>query len=188
MTAISDIRFTIDEVVDRETFTLKAILLDENGNVVNYSTQDIEVFEDVEIEVNDNVVIIDDLEAGEYEIAGEKVKVKTCGMLPLHFVSRKTGHPIVEEFREKDFSYWYNEDEDMITPILYNTFTAEGFTPVLTTGNKDDDGNWDDALACAVKEYEGKLYVICLTELRTENPVAKRFVANIYDYANRGEN
>ena len=23
-------------------------------------------------------------------------------MLPLHFVSRKTGHPIVEEFREKD--------------------------------------------------------------------------------------
>lgn len=188
VTAISDIRFTIDEVVDREIFTLKAILLDENGNVVNYAIQDIEVFEDVEIEVNDNVVIIDDLEPGEYQIAGENVKVKDCGMLPLHFVSRKTGHPIVEEFREKDFSYWYNEDEDMITPILYKTFTADGFTPVLTTGNKDESGAWEDALACAVKEYEGKLYVICLTELRTENPVAKRFVSNIYSYVGKGEN
>lgn len=182
VTAISDVRFTIDEVSGREFFTLKAILLDDCGNVVNYAEQDVEIFENVDIDINDNVVFIDTLAPGEYEIAGETVKVKECGMLPVHFVSRNTGHPIVTAFRERDFSYWYNEDEDMITPILYNTFVAEGFTPVLTTGNKDENGNWDDALACAVKEYEGKLYVICLVQLRTENPVAKHFVANVYNH------
>lgn len=106
-------------------------------------------------------------------------------MLPLHFVSRKTGHAIVEEFKERDFSYWYNKEEDKITPLLYKTFTAEGFTPILTSGNKDQDGRWDEAFAAAAKEYNGKLYVICLAQLRTENPVAKRFLNNIYKYAEK---
>ncbi len=185
VTAISDIRFTIDEVCDREVFTLKAILLDENKNVVDYTMQDIEIFEDAEIEENDNVVFIDDLDVGEYEIAGETVKVKECGMLPLHFVSRKSGHEIVSEFKERDFAYWYNEQEDMITPILYKTFTSDGFTPVLLSGNKNDAGEWADVMAAGVKEYEGKLYVICLADMRSENPVAKRFLSNVYNFATK---
>ncbi len=43
----------------------------------------------------------------------------------------------------------------------------------------DDDGNWVKALAAAEKIYEGKRYVICQVDLRTENPIAKRFLRNI---------
>ncbi len=74
-------------------------------------------------------------------------------MLPLHFVSRKMGHAAVAEFKGKDFS---NAQEDMITPLLHTTFTAEGFTPILTSGNMNADGDCCPALAAAEKCYEGK--------------------------------
>ena len=102
-------------------------------------------------------------------------------MLPLHFASRKTGHPAVAEFEEKDFSYWYSEKDDMIAPILNSTFEAEGFTPILTGGNKNKDYKWEKTLAVAEKEYEGKRYIICQVDLRTENPAAKRFLRNLYN-------
>ena len=172
--------FVIDKVDTRNKYTLKAILIDENNEVVTHNKLDIEVFEDVEINENDNVEIISMLEPGEYEIAGEKVTVKPCGMLPLHFVSRKTGHNAVEEFGPYDFRYWYDKNEDMIIPLINNTFETEGFTPILTSGNMDENGIWHKVLAAAEKEYDGKKYIICQVDLRTENPVAKRFLSNLY--------
>ncbi len=179
VTYISNAEFVIDNVDDREVFTLKAILIDENNNVITHTEQTIEVFKAVEVKKGEDVEFITNLQPGEYEIAGEIVKVKPCGMLPVHFASRKTGHSAVAEFKEKDFSYWYNKESDMITPILYNTFEAEGFTPVLTSGNMDDNGIWHKVLACAEKVYEGKRYVICNVDLREENPIAQRFMRNI---------
>lgn len=166
---------------DREKFVLKAVLVDGDGVARTYAEQEITVFAPCDFEKNDKVVLVECLEPGEYEIAGEKVVVRTCGMLPLHFVSRKTGHGAVREFEEKDFSYWYNEKEDMITPILHATFEAEGFSPILTTGNKNKDYKWEKTMAVAEKEYDGKRYVICQVDLRTENPVAKRFLKNLYN-------
>lgn len=182
---VSDICFTAPEVSDRKKLTIKAILTDESNNVVSYNTLDIEVFAPVEVRENDNVIFIGPLDPGVYEIAGEKVAVTECGMMPLHFASRKTGHEIVAEFKEKDFSYWYNENEDMITPLLYATFTAEGFTPVITSGNKNEEGDWDRVLALAVKKYDGKLYIINQLDMRMENPVAQRLMKNIYEYAEK---
>ena len=183
VTAASDVRFAIPEVNDREVFTLKAILLDAEGKAITYSTQNIEIFADLPLLSCDRVELITDLEAGEHEIAGVKVCVKECGMLPLHFVSRKTGHEIVKDFLPKDFSYWYNQKEDRITPILYKTFTAEGFTPVLLSSNKNAKEEWTEAMACGIRMYQGKLYVICLADLRVENPIAKRFLRNVHSYA-----
>ena len=100
-------------------------------------------------------------------------------MLPVHFVSAKTGHSLVKDFKTKDFSYWYDKSEDMITPIAEKTFTADGFEPVLISMNKNEEGEWTDAVICGEKEYEGKRYVICTADLRCENPVAKRFLANV---------
>lgn len=178
---IANAEFTASDVSDREKYTLTAILLDGDGKEITHNSLDIEVFADVEIKKNDNVVLIERLSCGVHEIAGETVKVKACGMLPLHFVSRKTGHKTVEEFKPRDFSYWYDEKADMITPIIESTFTAEGFEPILLTANQDDNGEWKPALACAVKEFEGKKYVISQVDLRCENPVAKRFLKNIYE-------
>ena len=159
--------------------TLRAVLLDGSGNAVNYAEQKLTVFQAVTVVPNDDVVILK-LKPGIHTVAGETVTVKPCGMLPLHFVSRKTGHPSVAEFTEMDFSYWYNTKEDYITPLLDTTFTAERFTPILLSNNMDEQGNWGPVLAAAEKLYEGKRYVICQLDLRQENPVAKRFLRNLY--------
>ena len=82
--------------------------------------------------------------------------------------------------KEQDFSYWYDAKEDCITPLLDTTFTVEGFTPILLSNNMDEQGNWGPVLAAAEKLYEGKHYVICQLDLRQENPVAKRFLRNLY--------
>lgn len=176
---VSNCCFTIDKVDDRQKYILVAILIDGDNKEITHNSIEVEVFRDTKVNENDNIVLIEKLEEGEYEIAGETVTVKNCGMLPLHFVSRKTGHSAVEEFEPKDFSYWYDKSEDMITPIINATFKADGFTPILISGNQDDNGNWEQTLACGVKEYDGKKYVICQVDLRTENPVAKRFLRNI---------
>ncbi len=163
---------------DRSTLLLKAVLMD-GTKVVDYAEQKLEIFADVSLSEEQETVFIYKLPIGTHEIAGETVTVKPCGMLPVHFVSRATGHPAVAEFQEKDFSYWYNAEEDMITPILETTFTAGGFTPILTSGNMDAEGNWEPVLAAAEKYDAGKRYVICQVDLRTENPVAKRFLRNV---------
>lgn len=177
---VADACFAAETPLDREEFLLKAVLLDEDGNALTYAQQAVTVFQDVEIPENDNVVLITSLTPGTHEIAGETVTVKECGMLPLHFASRNTGHSAVAQFQERDFSYWYNAQEDRITPLLYTTFTAPGFTPILTSGNMDDTGKWVQTLAAAEKVVDGKRYVICQLELRTENPVAKRFLRELY--------
>ncbi|MBO5198654.1 MAG: hypothetical protein J6B85_09105 [Lachnospiraceae bacterium] len=180
-TYAANAEFTIADVTGREDVLVRAILMKPDGTVVTYNETVVQVFEDVTVAENENVVLIEKLPAGVHEIAGETVTVKNCGMLSTHFASRKTGHPIVADFREKDFSYWYNAKEDMITPIIDATFTAKGFTPILTSGNMDENGKWDTALVCAEKVYEGKRYVICQVDLRLENPVAKYFLKKIYE-------
>ena len=168
---------TAPHTEDRTKYTLKAILLDEEGRGVTYKTQDFEVFRHVEYEKNESVEIITSLTPGEHTIAGERVFVKECGMLPLHFASRKSGHELVKELEPRDVSYFYNKREDMITPLLYSTFTAEGFKPILLSGNKDERGDWQEVYAAAEKTTDGKRTIICLVDLREENPIAERLLA-----------
>ncbi len=172
--------FVAQTELDREKLLLRAILTDNDDKVLTYAEQTVEVFADCVIEENPDVILIEKLPAGTHEIAGETVIVKPCGMLPLHFVSRNTGHSAVTEFNEKDFSYWYDEKCDMITPILDSTFEAKGFTPILTSGNMDDSKKWAKTLAVAEKLYNGKRYVICQVDIRCENPIAKRLKRNLY--------
>ena len=165
----------------RGNFTLKAVLLNEDGIAIAHNQIELGIFKDAEIpSKDDKTVLIEKLKPGEYMIAGVKVKVKACGMLPVHFASRKTGHPAVNDFSEKDFSYWYDKNEDRITPICSATFEAEGFVPILTSGNVNSEGKWQTALIAAEKYFEGKRYIICQVDLRTENPVAKLFLRNLY--------
>lgn len=172
--------FTIGKVCDRQKYILKAILTDGSDNVITYNSMTVEVFEDCNLPQNTDIVLMEHLEPGEHNIAGEKVTVKECGMLPVHFVSRNTGHPSVAEFEEDDFKNWYDKASDMITPILSSTFEAKGFTPILTSGNLID-GEWTSTNAVAAKTYDGKIYVISQLDIRTENPIAKRFKKNLLE-------
>ncbi len=174
---VSNCEFAIDKVCDREAFKLVAVLMDEHKTEIDHNSMEIEIFADIEVPKNDRVILIDRLPLGAHEIAGETVTVKKCNGKPVHFVSRKTAHPAVAEFLPKDFSYWYDKEQDMITPLSEHCFFAKGFTPILISCGQEAEA---PAMVCGVKSYQNKLYVICQVDLRCENPVAKRFKKAIY--------
>ena len=168
--------FTAPQTSDRQKYTLRGILTDSDGKVTAWNEQPLEVFAHVNIPDSGETVLIEKLTEST-EIAGELVRVKACGMSPVHFASRKTGHPAVAEFEPEDIRYFYDAEEDMITPIVTHTFEADGFTPILVGGNTDDEGNWHKVMIAGEKEWNGKKYVVCNVDLRTENPIAERLRA-----------
>ena len=199
-----DITFTAPETDSREEYVLCAILLDKNGKVLHYCDEPMEFFCREEIAEptavlvnakefieqkdaltaraeNGETIIVNGLRPGAYAVAGYEIKVKACGMRPLHFVSRKTGHPLVDGYTPYDFRLWYDEKEDMITPFLRFTFTCDGAKPILTSGNSLKGSAWGQplypALACAeLPVGKGKIIVneIDLAN-HLANPIARSF-------------
>ncbi|MBQ3224207.1 MAG: hypothetical protein IJB42_00715, partial [Oscillospiraceae bacterium] len=166
-TYIANAEFKIS-VEDRKKLCLKAILM-RNDDVISYNTFDLEVFKRRGINKSDNIILIDDLDVGEHEIAGETVVVENKA--PSYFASRDTGHPAVAEFLEKDFYMMYSKETDMIEYLITKDFKAPGFSPILLSRGKNS-----EMMAAGIKEYDGKKYVICLAKLLPENPVAERFL------------
>ena len=206
-----DIAFTAPKVSERTPYTLRAILTDKDGNVLHYCDEKIEVFpfeemlkptaiivsgeefiakqaELSQMAENGNTVVVNTLPAGEYNICGTTVKVKSCGMRALHFVSRKTGHELVKGFSPYDFRLWYSEKDDMITPLIKNTFIADGARPILTSGNSLRGSAWGQklytALACAeISVGNGKIIINEVDlDSHIKNPVALKFRNKLYTY------
>lgn len=182
VTYVANAEFSIFDVRDRKKYVLRAILLNGDGGVVSYNEFPFEVFADVEVPENDNIVYIDDLDVGTHEIAGETITV--YDMRRLHFVSRDSGHKAVEQFEKNDFKYWYNAKEGMITTLTDKIFKADGFTPILVSNNasfKDENGYSEKQCVVAEKMYNGKRYIVSTLDMRCENPIAKRFKKAIYE-------
>lgn len=209
-----DIIFTVPDVQTRTAFTLRAILTDASGKVLHYCDEPIEVFplqpavlptaivitgeeymeraEAIEhIASKGHTVIIENLQPGTYQIGGGEVKVKACGMRALHFVSRKTAHPLVEGFSPYDFQQWYDDAQDCMTPLIRYTFTAAHAKPILTSGNSLTQSAWGQklypALACAeIPVGNGK---IILNEVdlnaHLKNPVAQIFKNRLITYRSK---
>ena len=127
-------------------------------------------------------VVVLDLQPGIWEIDGEECAViETCGMGPRHFVSRATGHPLVEAFEPDDFRFWFDNEAGRMTPLLNNLIVGPGGRPVLSSGQL----GWGLPLtvADAVREYaigDGSV-VLCCLELKghLSNPVAREFFENL---------
>jgi hypothetical protein len=113
---------------------------------------------------------------GAYRIAGDTVTITECGMKPVHFVSRKTGHPAVDKFNPDDFKFWYDETAGYVTPLLEASFEASGWTEVLSSGNGGWQGSWKKTLAVAEKRFGMGKFILCQLKvsnrIRTE-PCAK---------------
>lgn len=196
--------FTAPLVSGRENYIFRTALIDGDGNVLHYSDEPIVIFEREKADfspaifvtyeefANDEkallakaesgeTLVISDIPAGTYNIAGSEVIAKNCGMRPLHFVSRKTGHPLVSGFEAEDFRFWYNEDEDMMTPLLRATFRSDDFTPILTSGNSLRGSAWGQKLypahATAEKSYGKGKIILNQVDLDSHllNPVALIF-------------
>jgi hypothetical protein len=123
-------------------------------------------------------LIFFNLPAGNYRVLEQEIRVIPCGMNPVHFVSRATGHPLVEGFQPDDFKFWYDEGVGYVTPLLNTTFIAQGWTPILLTGNGGWGQPWSPALAVAEIQHGRGLIRICQVELANRiktNPVARIF-------------
>ncbi|MAS37825.1 MAG: glycoside hydrolase family 2 [Anaerolineaceae bacterium] len=128
------------------------------------------------------IAVFINLEPGEYTIADNAVTIKACGMGQRHFVSRKTGHPLVTGFEPNDFRFWYDADAAYITPFLAATVEAEGWDAILRSGNGNWAGDWVPALAAAERAYGAGRLRICQPALagRTlHNPVARIFACRL---------
>lgn len=131
-----------------------------------------------------------ELPAGDYQIGETEFQVKQSSMLPMNFVSRKTGHPLAEGFKEFDFRNWYDREADRITPLLESTFTGKNFAPVLLSGNTDAQGNWGPAAAAGDCRFgKGTIYIcqLKLAKRLKDNPAAKEFAVRMLTVPSEGE-
>ena len=119
---------------------------------------------------------------GQYELAGTMVTVKGCTMGSYFFVSRGTGHPLVKDFKPKDFFCWYNSRNDIISPIIEATFQAEGWNTILSTGNTVWNKGSESAMAVSELSLGEGLLRICQLNLSgriRHNPTAALFLEKL---------
>ncbi|MEN7973487.1 MAG: glycoside hydrolase family 2 TIM barrel-domain containing protein, partial [Verrucomicrobiota bacterium] len=131
---------------------------------------------------NGATAVFVELPEGKYKVAGSNVEVVASAMNPRHFVSRNTGHRLVEGVKADDFKFWYDSSAGFVTPLLKTVFFAPGFKEVLTSGNGKWNGKWGSTLAAAEKRHGTGAFRICQISLagRTAaNPTAKLFARNL---------
>ncbi|HOJ11456.1 MAG TPA: glycoside hydrolase family 2 TIM barrel-domain containing protein [Clostridiales bacterium] len=132
---------------------------------------------DMAVENGSSAIFIT-LEPGEHIVSGKHIKVVPCTMGPRHFVSRATGHPLVKDFKDNDFKFWYDSSKDMITPILDAVFCSEDFIPVLVSGNKDNNSKYSSFMVVGERKYGKGRFIICQLKLENKlngNPAARIF-------------
>jgi hypothetical protein len=119
--------------------------------------------------------------AGRYDIAGTEVRVEPCGMGGRHFVSRDTGHPLAAGFQPRDFQLWHDPAGDRPSPLLETVLEADGWTPVLMSGNGGWEVDWHAAPAAAELTRGDGAYVGCQVKLagRLVNPAARVFAGRL---------
>ncbi len=104
--------------------------------------------------------------------------IQVGGMMGAHFVSRDSGHPLVEGLQSNDFRLWYDPELDRIAPLLSTYIQAGGWTPILKTG----DGVGGEALAAAERPCGQGLWRVCAVSLAgriQHNPVARLFAQRL---------
>jgi hypothetical protein len=128
------------------------------------------------------LAVILELPPGDHDVAGTSVKVEKCGMGDWHFVSRDSGHPLVAGFRPNDFRFWYDPDKGHPSPLLTSVLRADGWRPILLTGNGGWAGQWTPALAAAeLPRGAGsyRVFQLLLAGRLQANPVAMLFARRL---------
>ena len=136
---------------------------------------------DAAVEAGATAVFLE-LPVGEHQIAGDEIEIEAAGMGARHVVNRDTGHPIVEGVCPSDFKFWYDDDAGIVTPFLHSTFRADGWTPILLTGNGNWRGDWSPALAAAEKKVGAGRVRIAQIQLANRvkgNPVGNGFAGRL---------
>ena len=112
------------------------------------------------------------LPKGEYALPGSTNAVTVQSANP-HFLTRKTGHAMVDGFGEFDFAYWYDQKADMITPLANGKFAGTDWSPILKAQGVN---------AVAERKLGLGRVILCEAYLAgrvTANPTARDFVTRL---------
>jgi len=134
-------------------------------------------------------IILFNLPQGTNKLIGAEIEVKKLPRRPVHFVTRVKEHPMVSDFEANDIRYWYDEEQDFITPILHDTFEAEGFSAIALGANtttartlSTPQGTWVKRFAIAEKKMGEGAVLISQIDFRNRirtNPVAKKLLERL---------
>jgi hypothetical protein len=127
-------------------------------------------------------VVFLELDTGTHRIAGSQVKIERTGMREFFFVSRATGHPLVDGFGPRDFAFWYDPDADCILPNLATTIRSDdSWETVLASGVVSWGAEGGPAAAALERRFGDGVFRICQVSLarRTVNPAARVFARRL---------
>jgi hypothetical protein len=142
-----------------------------------YLIDDFAAYQQRQAEINGAVergacAIFLNLPKGEYVLPGSTNAVTVQSANP-HFLTRKTGHAMVDGFNEFDFAYWYDQKVDMITPLANGKFAGTEWRSILKAQGVN---------AVAERELGLGKVILCEAFLAgrvTANPTAREFVARL---------
>lgn len=125
-----------------------------------------------------------ELPPGVYDVAGDKITIVAGGMGKRHFLSRDTGHPLVEGFVPNEFRFWHDASAGYVTPILETVIDLRprGWAAILQSGNGSWQTGWQPVPAAIEKRAGKGVYRICqvkLTNRTRANPVAEIFTRRL---------
>lgn len=155
---------------------------------------DINVFQNIQTEVNTAVelgalAVWLNCPPGVHSVGGSTVRVNPCGMGKRHFVSTRSGHPLVRDFEPDDFQFWTDNTTGMITPLLSSTLEANGWSPILMSGNGSWSEAWSPQPAVVEKAVGRGGWRLCQVHLNGRivfNPAAHRFARRLVSEPVRG--
>lgn len=178
------------------------------GKILHYASEEYGVFPHIDVKMPESIsyeefdkerdilekqindgkrIVLGPLKEGKYNICGQLVDVKDCDKV--HFVSRDTGHCLVNHLEKNDFRFLYDKRVDRIAPILYDSLYCENAIPVFTTirqpGRPYQDDCETDLACCEIPFGKGSVIINQLhLQGKEDNPVVTQFLQNLYHYIN----
>ena len=117
------------------------------------------------------------VQEGTHRLVGDEIEFFRCTSNPVHFVSRDTGHPLVEGLETNSVKFWFDEDIGYVSPLVHTTFRAEGWKSAYFSGSGGWATSWGPVHAVASKRDGEGCWIICQLDLHNRiktNPVAAR--------------
>jgi hypothetical protein len=132
-----------------------------------------------------DLILKEDLLDRKISLAGTEMKFYHTGMGTFYFANPWTGHPLTEDFCDKDFFLWYHAGTGLIEPILPYVMITENMEKILSSGR----GQWGNApwLSChaaGLKKFgQGEMIVslINLHQFVLTNPVARKYAKRLFE-------
>ena len=137
--------------------------------------------------LNGTKLVIFNLPIGNYSMANSMLNVVPTNMGHYYFVSSKTNHKFLKEFKPDDFKFWFDEEKKCIAPILSSMISVENWNPILKTGigkRVNNLGSVDFMDAATEKAFGKGSIIISQLELKNklnDNPTAIKYLKEILE-------